>query len=34
MKLKKTSIKDLFILKPTFFEDKRGYFMVSHNQKK
>ena len=34
MKLIKTTIEDLFVLKPTIFDDERGYFMESYNQKK
>lgn len=34
MKLVKTKIKDLFILKPTIFEDERGSFIESYNQEK
>ncbi len=34
MKLLKTTIEGLFILKPTIFEDKRGYFFESFNEKK
>lgn len=34
MKIKKTSIKDLLILTPNIFTDKRGYFMESYNHEK
>ena len=34
MNLVKTSIDGLFIIEPTIFKDKRGYFMESFNQKK
>lgn len=34
MKLIETKIEDLIILEPTVFEDKRGYFLESYNQKK
>mgnify|MGYP006102114981 CR=1 FL=1 len=34
MRLVKTNINDLFLLKPIVFEDKRGYFLESYNQKK
>ncbi len=34
MKFIKTKIKDLVILEPSFFEDKRGYFLESYNQDK
>ncbi|AGB42123.1 dTDP-4-dehydrorhamnose 3,5-epimerase [Halobacteroides halobius DSM 5150] len=29
----KTSINDLYIIEPTVFEDDRGFFMESHNQR-
>ncbi len=32
MKVVKTSIPDLFIIKPTVFEDHRGYFFESYNK--
>ena len=32
MKIKKTKIKDLFLMNPTVFKDKRGYFLESFNQ--
>ena len=31
MNLEKTFIEDLLVLKPTVFEDERGYFMESYN---
>jgi len=34
MIIENTSIDGLFILKPTIFRDKRGYFTESYNQKK
>ena len=34
MILEKTNIDGLFILKPTIYRDKRGYFIESYNQKK
>ena len=34
MRLLKTKIKDLIILEPEVFGDKRGYFIESYNQKK
>jgi dTDP-4-dehydrorhamnose 3,5-epimerase len=34
MKLIKTKIKDLYIIEPRVFEDDRGYFFESYNQKK
>ena len=34
MILEKTFIKDLILLKPQVYEDQRGYFMESFNQKK
>ena len=34
MKLIETKIEDLIILEPTVFEDERGYFLESYNQKK
>ena len=34
MNLIKTTIDGLFIIEPRIFEDKRGYFMESFNQKK
>jgi dTDP-4-dehydrorhamnose 3,5-epimerase len=34
MELIKTGIKDLLIIKPTVFEDDRGYFFESFNQEK
>lgn len=33
MKIKETHIKDCFVLEPTVFEDDRGYFFESFNQK-
>ncbi len=33
MQIEKTNIPDLFILTPKVFEDKRGYFYESYNQK-
>ena len=33
MNFKKTKIKDVFILEPNIFEDQRGYFLESYNQK-
>ena len=32
MQIEKTFIKDLIIIKPRVFEDKRGYFMESYNK--
>lgn len=32
MKFIETKIKDLKIIEPSFFEDKRGYFLESYNQ--
>ena len=32
-KLIKTKIKDLYIIEPKVFEDSRGYFLESFNQK-
>ena len=34
MRFIKTNIKDLIILEPKIFEDDRGYFIESYNQKK
>lgn len=34
MNLIKSTIDDLFVLEPSIFSDKRGYFMESHNQEK
>jgi len=34
MKLIKTTIEDLFVLKPTILKDERGYFVESYNLKK
>ena len=34
MKLVKTTIEDLFVLKPTILKDERGYFVESYNLKK
>ena len=34
MKLIRTSINDLVVLKPNIFNDRRGYFMEIFNQKK
>jgi dTDP-4-dehydrorhamnose 3,5-epimerase len=34
VKLIETKIEDLIILEPTVFEDERGYFLESYNQKK
>lgn len=34
MKFTKTKIEGLTIIEPTVFEDKRGYFLESYNQKK
>ncbi len=34
MKLIKTKLEGCFIIEPTLFEDKRGYFFESFNQKK
>ena len=34
MKLVKTTIEDLFVLKPTILNDERGYFVESYNLKK
>jgi dTDP-4-dehydrorhamnose 3,5-epimerase len=33
MKIKKTKIKGLFLIKPKIFNDQRGYFLESFNQK-
>ena len=33
MKIIKTKLKDLLILKPKIFTDNRGYFFESYNQK-
>lgn len=33
MKIKKTKIKDLFLINPIVFRDERGYFLESFNQK-
>lgn len=33
MKIKKTPFKDLYIIEPKIFEDSRGYFFESFNQK-
>lgn len=33
MKIEKTFIKDVFIINPTVFNDKRGYFMESYSYK-
>jgi dTDP-4-dehydrorhamnose 3,5-epimerase len=33
MKIEKTFIKDLLVLSPTIFTDKRGYFLESYNKK-
>ena len=32
MKIEKTKIPDLYIIKPTVFEDNRGYFFESYNK--
>ena len=34
MKIKKTPIKDLLIIEPKIFNDKRGYFFESYNKEK
>lgn len=34
MKIKKTSLKDCYIIEPTIFEDERGYFYEKFNKKK
>lgn len=34
MKIIKTKIKDLLIIEPQIFEDKRGYFFESYNEQK
>ena len=34
MKVEATKIKDLFLISPSVFKDKRGYFFESFNQKK
>lgn len=34
MKIEETFIKDLVIVKPTIFEDERGYFFESYNKSK
>ncbi|SHG69237.1 dTDP-4-dehydrorhamnose 3,5-epimerase [Flagellimonas flava] len=34
MQVQQTEIEGCFILEPTVFEDKRGYFMESYNQEK
>jgi len=34
MEIIKTKLNDCFIIKPTLFEDERGYFYESYNQKK
>ena len=34
MKFIKTLIPDAYIIEPTVFEDTRGYFLESYNQKK
>lgn len=34
MEIVKTKIKDLLIIKPTVFEDDRGYFFESYNKKR
>ena len=34
MRFTETKIKDLIILEPRIFEDERGYFFESYNQKK
>ena len=34
MKIEVTKIKDLFLIYPSIFKDKRGYFFESFNQKK
>ncbi|HPR59059.1 MAG TPA: dTDP-4-dehydrorhamnose 3,5-epimerase family protein, partial [Bacteroidales bacterium] len=33
MEIIKTEIQDLLIIKPRVFEDERGYFFESYNQK-
>lgn len=34
MKIKNTPLKDCYIIKPTIFEDDRGYFFEKYNEKK
>ncbi|MDG1710090.1 MAG: dTDP-4-dehydrorhamnose 3,5-epimerase family protein, partial [Schleiferiaceae bacterium] len=34
MKFTKTTIEGLVIFEPTVFEDERGYFLESYNEKK
>ena len=34
MKIKKTPLKDCYIIEPTIFEDDRGYFYEKFNEKK
>ncbi len=34
MKIKKTSLKDCYIIEPTIFEDERGYFYEKFNEQK
>ena len=34
MKITKTNLKDCFVLEPKVYEDERGYFMESFNQKR
>jgi dTDP-4-dehydrorhamnose 3,5-epimerase len=34
MKIKKTKIKDLFLIEPTIYKDQRGHFLESFNKKK
>ena len=34
MTIKKTPLKDCYIIEPTFFEDERGYFYEKFNEKK
>ena len=34
MKIEKTNIPDLLVIKPKVFEDNRGYFFESYNEKK
>ncbi|MEA2041567.1 MAG: dTDP-4-dehydrorhamnose 3,5-epimerase [Bacteroidota bacterium] len=34
MRIQKTTIKDLLIIEPQYFEDERGYFFESYNKRK
>ncbi len=34
MKIKKTPLKDCYIIEPTIFEDDRGYFFEKYNEKR